>query len=245
MNYHYTDFVNEKSVLFREFEPFIQTCSLKEFLHVFKFPFLVGADTFAGSIGDDSGQDTVQFQMAEDPSETHNDGKAGYVSKRLFYLSVDARNVKNMQLFHVGRTIKSNITIVDYTISKNHAFLKYEGGQFSIKNLSTTNVTLHNNVVLDDTEEYTPVEFLDSIGFGRMRFVLVKPLHLFLRFRTSYSFDQDLETELPHMLRFTAARLLRNIASIHKIDTADKSRRALLQELIDTVPSEQLLMELL
>lgn len=240
MDYHIADLVDEKAVIYRNFESFIQSCSLKDFLHVFKFPFLIGNDLFAGEMAEGSGEDTVQFAENQEGETPRG---AAYVSKRLFYLSVDAKNAKSTQLFHIGRTVQSNITIVDYTISKNHAFIIFENGEYCLKDQGATNGTSINGVKVENKENH-PLQMLDRIGFGRMEFILAEPIHLFLRMRTSYRMQRSLEDELPEMLRFTAARVLAKIAQQHNIDSTNKNRRVLLAELLEKLSPEQILLGL-
>ena len=79
---------------------------------------------------DSSGQDgTVQFVGGIDnANDSPSAALSKFVSKSLFYLQHNPRNPGGIQLFHVGRTIKSDINIVDYTISKSHAFITYDNG---------------------------------------------------------------------------------------------------------------------
>ena len=64
------------------------------------------------------GQDgTVQFVGGSDTESDDSSGALNkFVSKPICYN--ESRNPGGVQLFHVGRTVKSDINIVDYTISR-------------------------------------------------------------------------------------------------------------------------------
>ena len=166
--------LNNKKVCYPDFIEFIKQNSLKEFLHHFQYPFLIGNDLYAGEMQEDSsGQDgTVQF--VGDMINANNPSAAltKFVSKSLFYLQHNPRNSGGIQLFHVGRTIKSDINIVDYTISKSHAFITYDNGTYSLKDIGATNGTCLNGEVLEKDEPHT-LNARDKVKLGRFEFVFL------------------------------------------------------------------------
>ena len=238
--------LNNKKVSYPDFIDFVKRNSLKEFLHHFQYPFLVGNDLYAGEMDDeDSGKDgTVQFVGGiNEESDTPSAALTKFVSKSLFYLQHNPRNPGGIQLFHVGRTIKSDINIVDYTISKSHAFITYDNGTYSLKDIGATNGTCLNGDVLEK-DEPQPLTARDKVKLGRFEFVFLPPLELYLKTRTSQSMENNLDEELARIVRFASARVLVGIARKYKIETEGLSRKEIREKLLADLRPLDILLEL-
>ena len=72
--------LSNKKVSYPDFIDFVRENSLKEFLHHFQYPFLVGNDMYTGEMEEgSSGQDgTVQFVGG---SDTESDDSSGALNK--------------------------------------------------------------------------------------------------------------------------------------------------------------------
>jgi len=234
--------LDNKKVRYDDFIEYACSTPLKTFLDNFKFPFLVGNDLYAGEMEDGaSGQDgTVQFMGNLDQIDL---SKQKFVSKSLFYLRHDERKPQVVQLFHVGRTIKSDINIVDYTISKNHAFITYENGKYFLKDLGATNGTSLNGETLEHNEPHE-IHNLDKVKLGRFEFVFMHPINLFLKSRNFRKMESSLEDELTSLIRFANPRILSKVAKKYKLPHEGMGRRELVELLTDKLNATQILVEL-
>ncbi len=238
--------LNNKKVSYPDFLEFVKSNPLKEFLHHFQYPFLVGNDLYAGEMEDgNSGVDgTVQFVGGVDKAMAQASSALNkFVSRSLFYLQHNSRNPGGVQLFHVGRTIKSDINIVDYTISKSHAFITYDGGKYYLKDIGATNGTCLNGETLEKDEPHL-LNARDKVKLGRFEFVFLPPLELYLKTRTSKSMENSLEDELAGIVRFASARVLNTIARKHKLNTEGLSRTELREKLLADIRPLDILLEL-
>ena len=238
--------LSNKKVSYPDFIEFVRENSLKEFLHHFQYPFLVGNDMYTGEMEEgSSGQDgTVQFVGGSDTESDDSSGALNkFVSKSLFYLQHNPRNPGGVQLFHVGRTVKSDINIVDYTISKSHAFVTYDNGTYSLKDIGATNGTCLNGKVLEK-DEPQPLAPRDKVKLGRFEFIFLPPLELYLKTRTTQTMENDLDEELACIVRFASARVLAGIARKYTIDTEGLSRKEVREKLLANLKPLDILLEL-
>ena len=234
--------LDNKKVRYEDFIEYACSTPLKDFLHNFKFPFLVGNDLYAGEMEDSaSGQDgTVQFVGKMDQIDL---SKQKFVSKSLFYLLHDERNPNSIQLFHVGRTVKSDINIVDYTISKNHAFITYDNGTYFLKDMGATNGTSLNGEILTLNEPHE-IHNLDKVKLGRFEFIFMHPINLFLKSRNFRKMQSSLEEELKNIIRFANPKKLALIAQKYKLPHQGLDRKGLVELLTEKLNATQILTEL-
>jgi len=72
----------------------------------------------------------------------------------------------------IGRARKNDICIPAPFMSANHAKIFFADGEFYIKDMGSTNGTMHNGVFIGN---YTvPLKSGDKISFGELRFVFIE-----------------------------------------------------------------------
>ena len=231
-------FLRECKVLYRPFMKFAMTCSLKEFLMTFQSPFLVGQDLYQGELMEKTIQGynpTFRFEGNE------NDEKqfSSTLSKHIFYFHSTADTKKEVR-FLAGRTATNDLVIVDYTISKQHAAFIKRQNRFLIVDQQSTNGTTLNMNKLEPLTEY-PLRDHDLIAFGRLGFVIMKPIKLFLISRNHENLGHTIQAEFVDILKYVKRHRLDKIASNIGIVSTDLSKKDLVQKLLKKISAEQML----
>ena len=151
-----------------------------EFIRFMRQPVLAGSSIQAGSFsgrsgaGSDEVNRTIIFKVeageeASSPSETLK--HAIYPLVKREYIS-GARTT-----FSVGRTDRNDMIMPDLAISKEHAFLEIQRGNFLIRDGGSTNGTTINGKRIG--KKPVRVQDGDIIGFGRYEFAFIFPESLY------------------------------------------------------------------
>jgi hypothetical protein len=151
-----------------------------EFIRFMRQPVLAGSSIQAGSFsgrsgaGSDEVNRTIIFEVdaaeeASSPSETLK--HAIYPLVKREYIS-GARTA-----FSVGRTDRNDMIMPDLAISKEHAFLEIQRGNFLIRDGGSTNGTTINGKRIG--KKPVRVQDGDIIGFGRYEFAFIFPESLY------------------------------------------------------------------
>lgn len=233
-------FLRESKVLYRPFMKFATTCSLKEFLMTFQSPFLVGQDLYQGEMMQKTIQGynpTVKFQGDENAEVE----QAGGLNKHIFYFHSTLEMGKEVR-FKIGRTSNNDVVIVDYTISKQHAVIIRRQNSFLIVDKGATNGTTLNMQKLEPNTEHR-LKGNDLVAFGRLGFVIMKPIKLFLISRHHSNLGHTIQTEFINILKYVKRHRLDKIAAKVGIKQ-EGSKRDLVQKLLTKLKAEQILEKL-
>ncbi len=87
------------------------------------------------------------------------------------YLAVDGRTVYEVapnSVLNIGRMETNDVVLDDYKVSREHAVLKYAGGEFTLIDLAST----HGTLVNDERLERSPVRLGDRIQIANHELVL-------------------------------------------------------------------------
>ena len=230
-------FLRESKVLYSPFMKFATTCSLKEFLMLFRGPFLVGQDLYQGELMDKTIRGynpTVRFQGDEDANVTQENT----LNKHIFYFHSTVEVGKEVR-FNVGRTANNDVVIVDYTISKQHAIIIRRQNQFLIVDQGATNGTTLNMNKIEPNTEY-PLKGNDLLAFGRLGFIIMKPIKLFLISRHHSNLSHTIQKEFLDILKYVKGHRLDKIAADIGIKQ-EGSKQELVQRLLQEITAEQIL----
>jgi len=230
------DFLRESKILYGPFMKFATTSSLKEFLMTFQSPFLVGQDLYQGELMEKTIRGynpTVKFQGNEDA-----DAQSNTLNKHIFYFHSDAE-IGNDVRFKVGRTSNNDVVIVDYTISKQHAVIIRRQNRFLISDQGATNGTTLNMKKLEPNTEHL-LKGNDLLAFGRLGFVIMKPIKLFLISRHHSNLGHTIQSEFIDILRYVKRHRLDKLAADIGI-RQEGSKQDLVRRLLTKLQAEQIL----
>ena len=229
-------FLRESKVLYDPFMKFATTYSLKEFLMTFQSPFLVGQDLYQGELMEKTIRGynpTVKFQGNDDA-----DAQSNTLNKHIFYFHSAAEVSKEVR-FTIGRTSNNDVVIVDYTISKQHAVIIRRQNRFLIVDQGATNGTTLNMTKLEPNTEHL-LKGNDLLAFGRLGFVIMKPIKLFLISRHHANLSHTIQTEFIDILRYVKRHRLDKIATDVGI-RQEGSKQDLVRRLLTKLNAEQVL----
>ena len=234
-------FLRGSKVLYGPFMAFAGTCSLKEFLLTFQGPFLVGQDLYQGEMVEKTIREynpTFRFQS----NKEGNLEESSTINKHIFFLHYPDDVVKETR-YSIGRTSNNDLAIVDYTISKLHAVIIKRQHRFIIVDQGATNGTTLNMVKLEPNKEYK-LKDNDLVAFGRLGFVIMKPIKLFLVTRTHSGLGHTIRSEFLNILKYVKTHKIQKLAADIGIDNIEGSKKDIIQRLLKKLSVEQILVRL-
>ena len=202
----------------------------------FQSPFLVGQDLYQGELMEKTIRGynpTVKFQGNEDA-----DAQSNTLNKHIFYFNSTADVAKEVR-FTIGRTSNNDVVIVDYTISKQHAVIIRRKNRFLIADQGATNGTTLNMKKLDPNTEHL-LKGNDLLAFGRLGFVIMKPIKLFLISRHHSNLGHTIQSEFVDILRYVKRHRLDKLAADLGI-RQEGSKQDLVRRLLTKLQAEQVL----
>lgn len=231
------EFLRESKILYGPFMQFATTCSLKEFLLTFQSPFLVGQDLYQGELMEKTIRGynpTVKFKGDEN-AEVEQEST---LNKHIFYFHSVVEVGKEVR-FKIGRISSNDVVIVDYTISKQHAVIIRRQNRFLISDQGATNGTTLNMQKLEPHTEHL-LKGNDLVAFGRLGFVIMKPIKLFLISRHHSNLGHTIQPEFVNILRYVKKHRLDKLAADVGIQH-EGSKQELVRGLLTKLTIEQIL----
>jgi pSer/pThr/pTyr-binding forkhead associated (FHA) protein len=231
--------VNKTKLRYEPFREYIMTCSLRDYLITFRFPFLVGREIYEGQLSHQTASRenaTFQFQPEQhNENPVAKDNKDTALSRSIFILRCEEDERLKLKNFTVGRHARNDITIVDYAISKEHAVIKRKDNHYVIIDRGSTNGTLLNGDRLEAKQAYV-LKSNDAISFGRFGFILMRPISLFINLRLHLGLEHSLKRELIKILKIIKFEALLRVARRNNIKWKNRSKENLLKELSAKIP---------
>ena len=180
---------------------------------------------------------TFLFEQEGDASSSPN-----AIKKIMHMLHMKRDLAEENDVYTIGRVDRNDIVLVDYTISKAHAkiFLR-EDGYYLIDNKSKNGTSL-NGTPLIPHREYD-IKEKDIVIFGRIGFVFIRPISLFIRFRLLKKTAKEMEQDCRFVIDQTSIDHLCNVLKKFKLKypTGSLDRKAIARELINNVDPISLL----
>ena len=147
-----------------------------EFIRFMRQPALVGSSIQAGSFsnpapgGNDQANRTIIFEMDDAEEAT----SASETLKHAIYPLVTREFVSGARAsFSVGRIGGNDMIMPDLAISKQHAFIEIQRGNYQIRDVNSTNGTTVNGKRVHKKPK--PIKNGDIIGFARYEFSFLAP----------------------------------------------------------------------
>jgi len=218
-------------IRYNRFVQYINECELKDFVLHFRYPFLLGKELYDGELSKKtlhSLNATFRFQQEEDSSEL--DISPSAVMRAIFMLRCIEDEVLLLNNFTIGRHSSNDITIVDYSVSKEHALIKRKDNFYSIMDKNSTNGTLINGERLEAKREYI-LHPKDIVTLGRFGFMFMRPIDLFIAFRQHLGLEHTLIDDLNDILPIINHNALRKVASKNKVSWQNKDKNAIITAL--------------
>ena len=191
----FEDFINHNNkIMHKECTEYLIGRHITKFVQEVRWPLLVGKDLFQGdfikkTLGGINA--TFRFQAAEEQTDNQKMfAKAVYVLRQ---------NEQNQGLetkwISVGRSSRSDITINDYAISKQHAGFVRKGNLYYVSDLGSTNGVIVNEQKVALHQE-VPIKLGQVVHFGRFSFLFVHPVYyycmVYVQKLSSFPAQQDL-----------------------------------------------------
>ena len=233
--------VRQTKVIYQPFKDFIGQSSLKDFLQTFQYPFLVGKDLYEGDLREKTMQGynpTFRFQGTIEPDHAIQNLSA--INKSLFFLKPLYEKQMESTIFTVGRTDENDIIIIDYSISKEHACITMRNNRYYVTDNGATNGVTINSKKIEAKTEY-PLKPKDNIIFGRLGFILMRPIDIFITFRQHVDHEDTLLVELVSILKFVKKRQLDRLGASIGINGAKHSTSSLVKAILLELTPIQLL----
>ena len=232
--------LRSNKVVYEALSNYVLNNSLMDFLVSFRSPFLVGQDIFTGNIVDQTirlSNPTMRFQPFLHSEQNGGGGKSS-LNKHLYYLNsmkVEDKNKHNLEeFFNIGRLSDNDLTIVDYTVSKNHACIVKRNNNYYIHDLGTTNGTMVNHTALESNQK-KQIHFNDLISFGRLGFLFMKPVNVFIFTRVQAEKEDTIRNELRKVLQFVKKSSLEEIANDLEIYNQEFSKSDLIRTILNHI----------
>ena len=236
--------LRKHKVLYKPFMETVATESPLVFLRVFRHPFFVGKDLYEGVLSEKTLREanpTMKFQGTTQEDESNIPSVS--LDKHLFYVYPSSKEKQRNQAYSIGRTSDNDIVIVDYTVSKTHARLVKNQNQFYLQCLGATNGTSINNNRIETNGE-DQVMIGDSVAFGRLSFVFLKPITVFFACREIMQMEKITNQEFQELVKFIRRDVFDSLARRNEMDTEDASKNDLVRALLGKYSSWKLIEEI-
>ncbi len=165
---------------------FANSTSIEEFVDTVSCASLVGSAIRGGKISD-TGRlraDTSSFETFTF-SQEHVAAmiRGASFEQSIFLLRKDRarKGSANYSQFSIGRAKESDIRIVDFAISRNHAYIEIRGDGFVIRDLDSRNGTRLNGIKVGS--DPFALSDGDILTLGRYDFTFLTPSSLYTRLR--------------------------------------------------------------
>ena len=194
--------IQGSKINFIEFISYIKTCTITDYVSEFPYPILLGQKIMSGDIREmtmHSYDQTFRFeQEGEGVSSSPN-----AIKKIMHMLHMKEDLAEENDVYTIGRVDRNDIVLVDYTISKSHAkiFLR-DTGYYLVDNGSKNGTTLNGTAIIPH-REYT-IKEKDIVTFGRIGFVFIRPISLFIRFRLLKKTPKQMEQDCLKIIEQTS-----------------------------------------
>ena len=145
--------------------------------------------------------------------------------------------------FTIGRHSANEITIVDYSISKEHAVIKKKGNHYIVTDRNSTNGTFQNGDRLAPGIECI-LQPKDVLTLGRFGFMFMRPIDLFITFRYHLGLEHTLISDLKDVLQIINNEALRKVARKHELDWQHSDQKTLIAGLLRRLSPAEFLEQL-
>ena len=225
-----------------EFISYVQTAPITEYLSKFRSPILLGRKIVEGDITKGTFHDynqTFLFQENEEQQSIY----VKSIKKIMFMLrKTEDHNLKTHS-FSIGRDGENDIVIVDYTISKLHAQIQFTERGYVLIDFRSRNGSSINGMSLVPNRAY-PIQERDIILFGRIGFVLLSPISIFVSYRQFQKKQHYLKGDCREVAEKSSLALLRKVADKNKIVHLELSKEDLISRLLKQIKPIPLLFQL-
>jgi len=145
--------------------------------------------------------------------------------------------------FSIGRDGENDIVIVDYTISKLHAQIRFTDQGYILIDFRSRNGSSINGSPLIPNRAY-PIKERDIILFGRIGFVFLSPISIFISYRQFQKKSAQLKGDCRDVAQTCSVLKLREIAQRNKIAFLELSKEDLIARLVKQIKPVPLLFQL-
>lgn len=201
---------NNNKILLSKYTDYLIGLHIANFVIEAKWPLLIGKDLFEG----DFTEKTIHGPNATFKfiAKAHQDKQHNLISKSVYVVrkGLDNKNSHNNTIV-IGRSSQCDITITDYSISKQHAAILRQPNGYSIIDRGSTNgVKVKEHKV--GTDKPYPIKIGQIIHFGRFSFHFVHPIYFYcMVYVSAFSMLPPLEDFL-RIAKETPAHILIKIA---------------------------------
>ncbi len=236
--------IQGSKINFIEFISYIKTCTITDYVSKFPYPILLGQKIMTGDIREMTMHSYDQTFLFEQEGDG-NSSSPNAIKKIMHMLYMQRDLAEENDVYTIGRVDRNDIVLVDYTISKSHAriFLREEG-YYLVDNKSKNGTSL-NGTALIPYREYA-IKEKDIVIFGRIGFVFIRPISLFIRFRLLKKTPKEMEEDCMLVIRQTSIDHLCNVLKKFKLKypTGALDRKAIARELLNNIDPISILIAL-
>lgn len=236
--------IQGSKINFVEFISYIKTCTITDYVSKFPYPILLGQKIMTGDIREMTMHSYDQTFLFEQEGDG-NSSSPNAIKKIMHMLQMQRDLAEENDVYTIGRVDRNDIVLVDYTISKSHAkiFLR-EDGYYLVDNKSKNGTSL-NGTALIPHREYS-IKEKDIVIFGRIGFVFIRPISLFIRFRLLKKTPKEMEEDCRLVIGETSIDDLCNILKKFKLKypTGTLDRKSIARELLNNIDPVSILIAL-
>lgn len=235
--------IQGSKINFIEFISYIKTCTITDYVSTFPYPILLGQKIMTGDIREMTMHSYDQTFLFEQEGE--NSSSPNAIKKIMHMLYMQRDLAEENDVYTIGRIDRNDIVLVDYTISKAHAkILLREDGYYIVDNKSKNGTSINGNALIPH-REYA-IKEKDIVIFGRIGFVFIRPISLFIRFRLLKKTPKEMEKDCMLVIKKTSINdlciVLKKFNLKYPMGALD--RKSLARELLNNIDPVSILIAL-
>ena len=236
--------IQDSKINFVEFISYIKTCTITDYVSKFPYPILLGQKIMTGDIREMTMHSYDQTFLFEQEGEGNS--LSPNAIKRIMHMLYMKRDMaEENDVYTIGRIDRNDIVLVDYTISKAHAkILLRDDGYYLVDNKSKNGTSINGNPLIPN-REYA-IKEKDILIFGRIGFVFIRPISLFIRFRLLKKTPKEMERDCMLVIKMTSIDNLCNILKKFnlKYPTGALDQKSIARELFNNIDPVSILIAL-
>jgi pSer/pThr/pTyr-binding forkhead associated (FHA) protein len=227
-------------IYYPDFISYIKEVNIFQFLNKFRAPILIGVNIIDGDMTKATLHEYNQTFLFQENQEQEPTIDAKSIKRKMFLLRKIEDRLLKTENFSIGRDDKNDIIIVDYSISKKHAEIRYTEQGYILVDFRSRNGTGINGNTLIPNRAY-PIHENDVLSFGRLSFVFLRPITIFISFRSVRKQEERLAGDARYLARKKPLVKLQRIAADHDVPYKELEKESLIQKILKNMDPTTLL----
>ena len=212
-------------IIYSEFLLFLKDANIIDYTRKFRYPILLGTEIIEGAIAEKSPGYNATFRFKADTQTSAIETNS--IKKMMFTLCKPIDSLTLTNIFSIGRDASNDIVIVDYTVSKKHGEIRYGDNGYVLIDLKSRNGSKLNTAPLPPYIQ-SPIKQRDILSFGRLSFILLKPISLFVSNRIQTNQEHLLHRDAKSIVNQSDFTMLTRLAKKHHLPYKNQPKETLM-----------------